>query len=120
MKTRRQENPNDLCVSVSLWLVDLCVLVLPLWSRGGADELLATERPPQPLPARDIKFPPYELQTLPNGLQVVVVLHHEQPAVTMRLLIRAGTSRIPKTSLDWHTDRVAARSGLDDQVRRRR
>ena len=31
-----------------------------------------TERPPQPLPARDIKFPPYEIQTLPNGLQVVV------------------------------------------------
>ena len=51
-----------------------------------------TERPPQPLPARDIKFPPYEIQTLPNGLQVVVVMHHEQPAVTMRLLVRAGTS----------------------------
>jgi zinc protease len=51
-----------------------------------------TERPPQPLPARDIKFPPYEIQTLPNGLQVVVVMHHEQPAVTMRLLIRAGTA----------------------------
>src|SRR5215471_14667990 len=51
-----------------------------------------TERPPQPLPARAIKFPPYEIQTLPNGLQVVVVMHHEQPAVTMRLLIRAGTA----------------------------
>ena len=51
-----------------------------------------TERPPQPLAARDIKFPPYEIQTLPNGLQVVVVMHHEQPAVTMRLLVRAGTS----------------------------
>jgi zinc protease len=51
-----------------------------------------TERPPQPLPARDIKFPPYQIQTLPNGLQVVVVMHHEQPVVTMRLLVRAGTS----------------------------
>ena len=35
-----------------------------------------TERPPQPLPARDIKFPPYDLQALPNGLQVVAVLQH--------------------------------------------
>ena len=39
------------------------------------------------------------MQTLPNGLQVVVVLHHEQPAVTMRLLIRAGGSSDPKDKL---------------------
>ena len=57
------------------------------------------ERPPQPLPAREIKFPPYEIQTLPNGLQVVAVLHHEQPAVTMRLLVRSGTSSDPKDKL---------------------
>ena len=58
-----------------------------------------TERPPQPLAAREIKFPPYEIQTLPNGLQVVVVMHHEQPAVTMRLLVRAGTSSDPREKL---------------------
>jgi zinc protease len=58
-----------------------------------------TERPPQPLAAREIKFPPYEIQTLPNGLQVVAVLHHEQPAVTMRLLVRSGTSSDPKEKL---------------------
>ena len=58
-----------------------------------------SERPPQPLAARDIKFPPYEVQTLPNGLQVVAVLHHEQPAVTMRLLVRAGTAADPKDKL---------------------
>ena len=51
-----------------------------------------SERPPRPLPARDVKFPPYEIQTLPNGLQVVAVLHHEQPAVSMRLLVRAGSA----------------------------
>ena len=63
---------------------------------GGAAQAQSanwpTERPPQPLAAREIKFPPYEIQTLPNGLQVVVVMHHEQPVVTMRLLVRAGTS----------------------------
>ena len=51
-----------------------------------------SEGPPRPLPARDIKFPPYELQSLPNGLQVVTVLHHEQPVVSMRLLVRAGAA----------------------------
>jgi len=113
-----QENPNDLCVSVSLWLVDLCVLVLPLWSRGRQTSSWPTERPPQPLPARDIKFPPYELQTLPNGLQVVVVLHHEQPAVTMRLLIRGGhLGGSQRQAWTGTPDRVAARSGSTDQVR---
>jgi zinc protease len=58
-----------------------------------------SERPPQPLPSRDIKFPPYEVRTLPNGLQVVAVLHHEQPAVSMRLLVRAGSASDPNEKL---------------------
>ena len=53
------------------------------------------ERPPQPLPARDVKFPPYEIRTLPNGLQVVVVQHHEQPVLTLRMLIRSGAASDP-------------------------
>jgi zinc protease len=58
-----------------------------------------SENPPGPLAAREIKFPPYDIQTLPNGLQVVAILHHEQPAVTMRLLVRTGTARDPKGKL---------------------
>jgi zinc protease len=54
------------------------------------------ERPPRPLPAREVQFPPYEVRTLPNGMQVVIVLHHEQPAVTLRLLVRAGAAQDPK------------------------
>ena len=57
------------------------------------------ETPPRPLTAHDIKFPPYELQTLPNGLQVVAVLQHEQPVVSMRLLVRAGSAADPKDRL---------------------
>ena len=68
-------------------------------SASGQSRPWPIERPPQPLPAREIKFPPYEIQTLPNGLQVVAVLHHEQPAVTMRLLVRSGTSSDPKDKL---------------------
>src|SRR5215216_2707655 len=53
------------------------------------------ERPPRPLTARDVTFPPYEIRTLANGMQVIIVLHHEQPAVTMRLLVRAGAAQDP-------------------------
>jgi zinc protease len=55
-----------------------------------------TERAPRPLPAREVKFPPYEIRTISNGMQVVTVLHHEQPAVTMRLLVRAGAAQDPE------------------------
>ena len=72
---------------VSLWLCGIAAAQQTRWPSEG---------PPRPLPARDVKFPPYELQTLPNGLKVVAVLHHEQPVVSMRLLIRAGSSADPK------------------------
>ena len=53
------------------------------------------ETPPPPLPAPDVEFPDYELRRLDNGLQVVYVGEHEQPAVNVRLLVRAGTSSDP-------------------------
>jgi zinc protease len=53
------------------------------------------EAPPRPLPQPEFKFPSYEVRTLSNGLRVVTVLHHEQPAVTMRLLVGAGAAQDP-------------------------
>jgi zinc protease len=53
------------------------------------------ERPPRPLPARDVKFPPYQIRTLKNGLQVIAVSHHEQPAVSLRLIVGAGGANDP-------------------------
>ena len=53
------------------------------------------ERPPEPLSARDVKFPPYAIKTLANGLQVIAVSHHEQPAVSLRLMVRAGGAQDP-------------------------
>jgi zinc protease len=83
---------SDGCVTAVLALASVV-------SAGAQTRPWPTERPPQPLAAREIKFPPYEIQTLPNGLQVVAVLHHEQPAVTMRLLVRSGTASDPKDKL---------------------
>ena len=51
-----------------------------------------TEAPPRPLPSRPVEFPEYKLKTLPNGLQVLAVPQNEQPAVSFRLLIRAGAA----------------------------
>ena len=65
-----------------------------------------SERAPAPLQAREATFPPYEMRTLANGMQVITVLHHEQPVISMRLLVRAGSARGPIThcnacSLNW-------------------
>ena len=54
-----------------------------------------SERPPRPIAARDVKFPPYAVKTLANGLQVIAVSHHEQPAVSVRLIVRAGAAQDP-------------------------
>ena len=54
-----------------------------------------SEAAPRPLAAREVKFPPYQIRTLANGLQVIAVAHHEQPAVSLRLIIRAGGAQDP-------------------------
>ena len=74
----------------AVWLV--------LWLPAAAAAQVAswpTERPPQPLAAHDVRFPPYEIKSLPNGLKVVVVQQHEQPVVTLRMLVRAGAAKDP-------------------------
>ena len=54
-----------------------------------------SERPPRPLDPHPVTFPSYELRTLPNGLQVVVVRQNEQPVVSVRMLVRAGSAQDP-------------------------
>jgi zinc protease len=55
--------------------------------------------PPRPLPAKDVRFPPYQIRTLANGLRVVAVSHHEQPAVSVRMLVGAGSAQDPPGKL---------------------
>ena len=88
--------------AASRLLRSAAVVGVSLWIGGAASAQVQSwpmEGPPRPLAARDITFPPYQIQTLPNGLQVVVVLQHEQPAVSLRLLIRAGSASEPKSKL---------------------
>ena len=46
--------------------------------------------PPKPTPFTPVRFPPFKETTLANGLQVVVIEHHEQPVVSVTLSFRAG------------------------------
>jgi len=52
-----------------------------------------SEPMPKPLASKPVTFPPYEIRTLANGLRVVVVEQHEQPAVSLRMLVAAGTAQ---------------------------
>jgi zinc protease len=54
------------------------------------------ENPPRPLPARPVSFPPYDIRQLANGLQVVLVSQNEQPAISVRMIVRAGAAHDPK------------------------
>lgn len=54
------------------------------------------DNPPRPLPARPVTFPPYEIRKLSNGMQVVLVSQNEQPAISVRMIIRAGAAHDPK------------------------
>jgi zinc protease len=79
--------------------IGLILTASPAFATGFGEARQAknwpTERPPRPLPARDVKFPPYAVKTLANGLQVIAVSHHEQPAVSLRLIVRAGAAQDP-------------------------
>jgi zinc protease len=58
-----------------------------------------SEPAPKPLASRPVTFPPYEIRTLTNGLRVVVVEQHEQPAVSLRMLVAAGAAQDPAPKL---------------------
>src|SRR5207237_3085406 len=46
--------------------------------------------PPKPTRLAPVHFPPFKEATLPNGLALVVIEHHEQPVVSVSLAFRAG------------------------------
>jgi len=78
-------------------VVGLVVAAGLAWAAQAAAQVKGwpSERPPKAIATRSFKFPPYQVRTLANGLQVVVVEHHEQPAVTVKMLIRAGMAQDP-------------------------
>jgi zinc protease len=55
----------------------------------------ARELPPDVSPPKSVVIPKPDIETLPNGLQVVIVERHALPLVTLRLVIKSGAERDP-------------------------
>jgi zinc protease len=51
--------------------------------------------PPPPAPAKEIRFPAFQQKTLSNGLRVVVIEQHEEPIVSLRMVLAAGKAYEP-------------------------
>ncbi len=47
-------------------------------------------KPPKPTPLAPVRFPPFKEGVLPNGVELVVIEHHEQPVVSVSLSFGAG------------------------------
>ena len=70
-----------------LWMAAFLAMVAPARAQNRP---WPSESPPRPLPARESSFPPYQVRTLENGLRVVAVLHHEQPVISIRMIVSAS------------------------------
>ncbi len=119
----RAPAPDGFRLRASLWALGLGLWASSLGTSVASAQVAnwPSERPPRPLQAREVKFPPYEVRTLANGMPVVVVLHHEQPAVSMRLLVRAGRGAGPRgQDRRREPGGLAPRPGHDDAGRRQR
>ena len=81
-----------------LWVLGFGMWVLGFTARSADAQARdwPAETAPRPLAAHEVAFPQYDVHTLDNGMRVVAVLHHEQPAVSIRLLVGAGSAQDPK------------------------
>lgn len=66
---------------------------------------LAKEQPPEPGKMKKLSFPKWKEYTADNGMEVIVVEHHEQPIATVYFVIQAGSTLDPegKSSLATFT-----------------
>jgi len=74
----------------------LSLAVLTSVAVGQTAQSWPREFPPRPLQPRPVTFPPFEVRTMANGLTVVLVSQNEQPAISVRMIVRAGAAQDPK------------------------
>ncbi len=75
----------------------------------------AKEDPPPPEKMKKLSFPKYKEFTAKNGLEVVVVEHHEQPIATVYFVVKAGAVLDPegKSSLATYTSTLLNKGTKD-------
>lgn len=81
-----------------IWAALLLLLAVGAYAQTQTSAAPRVAGPP-PAPAREIHFPAFEEQTFANGLRIVVIEQHEQPLVTLRLLVKAGRSFEPSDKI---------------------
>ncbi len=62
---------------------------------GTAAQTFDRSRPPELAPPPELRLPPIVERTLPNGLRLLIVEHHELPLATFNLVVRSGASQNP-------------------------
>lgn len=68
----------------------LLVLVIAAPPPRAAAMQPAAPQPPVPQPMRELRFPAFTDQTLPNGLRLIAIERHTEPEVSLRLQLPAG------------------------------
>jgi zinc protease len=74
------------------------VLLVPACATAPAGPAVAPAYPttfPDPLPVEDVAFPEYHERTLSNGARLLVVERHDQPVVSVQLILAGGSSSDP-------------------------
>ncbi len=104
---RRTDGPTDRTRAILAKGI-AAVLAATLAGAGAVRPLAAQDvptRPPEPMPLRPVRFPPFATSQLANGLRTLVVRNNEQPVVTISLSVPAGGRYVP-----------ADKAGLDDML----
>jgi len=73
--------------TISRILLTSAVALLPFTS-----DAIDRTKPPTPGPAPAAAFPDFKVRTLENGLRVVVIPDDRSPTITLRLVIKAGST----------------------------
>lgn len=76
----------------------ICLTVLTVLAVAQTQQW-PMELPPRPLAPHAMKFPPYEVRKMDNGLTVVLVSQNEQPSISVRMIVRAGAAQDPRDKL---------------------
>src|SRR5690349_20116555 len=84
-------------VSRTCRMASAVALILAAACEGAGDSTpLDRSQPPELSPPANLVLPPVVEKTLPNGLQILMVEHHELPVVNFIMLVGAG----PETDAD--------------------
>jgi zinc protease len=87
--------PGRAAAAGLLFLVLGLLLLAPAYAQTAAPAAQPKDPGPPPAPAKEVRFPSFEQKTLANGLRLVVITQHEQPLVSLRLLLPGGKAFEP-------------------------